>query len=333
MEFKAPKHNTPIATLIKNYKNKKSGKVVESRREIQWRFASLDWKHQKEILLAFIQRCDSDRDWASRKMFVCWDKSFIPIVKNLWEQHHEAPLSWLILRYFPKEYLKQNMDSLSWGRNYYYLCQRLIDDENFKMDKERLYESDIIKLYTISQKEVSDEEIREVFFLLIKKICKAEYRSPYCHQWDMNFEDIDNISILNNLVVMESFQDISYKLQRIKLADELHKWIKGVMYKARESIEYSFIKRMSLQRGNYKDVMIKLITEYSLKFIDQKEIPLEVSALEKSVHEILPDKISNPILNLVEQRTYLSELQNNNPSVKMLASSFDLEIDDSPLPF
>ena len=333
MEFKAPKHNTPIATLIKNYKNKKSGKVVESRREIQWRFASLDWKHQKEILLAFIQRCDSDRDWASRKMFVCWDKSFIPIVKNLWEQHHEAPLSWLILRYFPKEYLKQNMDSLSWGRNYYYLCQRLIDDENFKMDKERLYESDIIKLYTISQKEVSDEEIREVFFLLIKKICKAEYRSPYCHQWDMNFEDIDNISILNNLVVMESFQDISYKLQRIKLADELHKWIKGVMYKARESIEYSFIKRMSLQRGNYKDVMIKLITEYSLKFIDQKEIPLEVSALEKSVHEIFPSKITNPILDLVEQRTYLSELQNNNPSVKMLASSFDLEIDDSPLPF
>ena len=333
MEFKAPKHNTPIATLIKNYKNKKSGKVVESRREIQWRFASLDWKHQKEILLAFVNAKACDRDWASRKMFVCWDKSFIPIVKNLWEQHHEAPLSWLILRYFPKEYLKQNMDSLSWGRNYYYLCQRLIDDENFKMDKERLYESDIIKLYTISQKEVSDEEIREVFYSLIEKICKAEYKSTYCHQWELNFEDIENISILDNLVVMESFQDIRYKLGRNELAEELHSWIKGVMYKARESIEYSFIKRMSLQRGNYKDVMIKLITEYSLKFIDQKEIPLEVSALEKSVHEIFPSKITNPILDLVEQRTYLSELQNNNPSVKMLASSFDLEIDDSPLPF
>lgn len=333
MEFKAPKHNTPIATLIKNYKNKKSGKVVESRREIQWRFASLDWKHQKEILLAFVNAKACDRDWASRKMFVCWDKSFIPVVKTLWEQYHEEPLSWLILRYFPKEFLKQNMNSLSWGRNYYYLCQRLIDDEDFKMDKEKLYESDIIKLYTISQKEVSDKEIREVFFSLIEKICEAEYKSTYCHQWNMNFEDIENISILDNLVVMESFQDIRYKLGRNELAEELHNWIKGVMYKARESVEYSLIKRMSLQRGDYKVAMIKLITEYSLRYLDQKGLVLEVPAFETPVYEILPDKISNPILNLVEQRANLSMLQKNNPAVKMLASSFDLEIDDSPLPF
>ncbi len=115
MDFKAPKHNTPASTLIKNYSNKKSGKVTVARYEIQQRFNGMEWIHQKKILDAFIQGTNSDREWASRIMFKCWDKSFIPVVKTLWEQYHERPISWLIIRYFPIEYIRQNMDSLSEG--------------------------------------------------------------------------------------------------------------------------------------------------------------------------------------------------------------------------
>ena len=53
MKSKERKRNTPIATLIKNYINKKSGKVPESRKEIQRRFDYLDWKDQKKIMQAF----------------------------------------------------------------------------------------------------------------------------------------------------------------------------------------------------------------------------------------------------------------------------------------
>lgn len=35
MDYKTPKHNTPISTLINNYQNKKSGKIVESRRQMK----------------------------------------------------------------------------------------------------------------------------------------------------------------------------------------------------------------------------------------------------------------------------------------------------------
>ena len=44
MEFTPKRHNTPVATLIKLYENKKSGCVVEARKELQWRFDNLDWK-------------------------------------------------------------------------------------------------------------------------------------------------------------------------------------------------------------------------------------------------------------------------------------------------
>jgi hypothetical protein len=79
------KRNTPIATLIRNYINKKSGKVSESREEIQWRFNWLDWKDQKKILNAFLESGKSDREWAYGKVLDFWDDSFLPKVKELWE--------------------------------------------------------------------------------------------------------------------------------------------------------------------------------------------------------------------------------------------------------
>lgn len=109
---KPTKRNTPITTLIKDYQNKKSGKVEASRREIQRRFNSLDWKYQKQILVLFIKDCATDRNWASRKMFDYWDKSFIPVVKDLWENYREEPLLWLIIQYFPISYLKQHSEEL-----------------------------------------------------------------------------------------------------------------------------------------------------------------------------------------------------------------------------
>ena len=56
MKSKERKRNTPIATLIKNYINKKSGKVPESRKEIQRRFDCLDWKDQKKIMKLSLNR-------------------------------------------------------------------------------------------------------------------------------------------------------------------------------------------------------------------------------------------------------------------------------------
>jgi hypothetical protein len=77
MRYKRKKRNAPIATLIKNYINKKSGKVSESREEIKWRFNWLDWKDQKRILTAFLDSGRSDREWAYGKVFDYLDESFL----------------------------------------------------------------------------------------------------------------------------------------------------------------------------------------------------------------------------------------------------------------
>ena len=67
-----PRRNTPIAQLIKNYRNKKSGKVSAARNEIQWRFDALDWRHQKQILPDFLRSGKGDRGntWGLERFYV-----------------------------------------------------------------------------------------------------------------------------------------------------------------------------------------------------------------------------------------------------------------------
>ena len=90
MKLRERKRNTPIATLIRDYVNKNSGKVSKSREEIKWRFDYLDWKDQKKIINAFLASGKCDREWAYLCAYENWDKSFEPKIKELWEKYYEA---------------------------------------------------------------------------------------------------------------------------------------------------------------------------------------------------------------------------------------------------
>ena len=327
MDFKVPKHNTPAATLIRNYQNRKSGKVTVSRREIQQRFNGMEWRHQKKILLAFINASASDREWASRKMFAFWDNSFIPVVKTLWEQYHEISLSWLILRYFPKEYLKDNMGSLSKGRNYYYLCQRLIDEEDFCVDKKRLYESDMIQLFKIMKTPVSDDAIIEVFFSMVAKICKGVYKSSHMYNWDIDDDGHSELSILSNRKVSNILFDIEYGLGRRTLADRIRTWSSKVMQEAKESDQYRMILQMNSQGHNSQHEYLSLIKKYCLK-----HLYLDETGVEEADFELQSSQMYGKKIDLTTLHSILYNMQMANPAIYKLMNSFSLEI-VVPLPF
>ena len=54
MPYPLPERNKKISTLIKWFVERKKGKVVAARKEIQRRFDYLDWEDQKKIILAFL---------------------------------------------------------------------------------------------------------------------------------------------------------------------------------------------------------------------------------------------------------------------------------------
>lgn len=108
MEYWKIERNKPISIVIKGYMDKKGGKVVDSRKEIQKRFNGLDWEDQKRIIFAFLQSGATDRDWAYRKLYSIWDDCFIPMLQELWEKYHSPSAIQIDLLNFTNIFSKQS---------------------------------------------------------------------------------------------------------------------------------------------------------------------------------------------------------------------------------
>ena len=167
MEGMMRKRNKPVATLIKQYCDKKSGKVGEARRELHWRFSCLDWSQQKKIIMAHLDSCPSDREWIYPRMLRLWDESFEPKVKELWEEYKERRCSWLIIRHFPESYVKEHLDELAVGRNYYFICLRFGEQKDFVIDKERLSPSDYLTVMSMTYRDITDEDALDSIYRIV----------------------------------------------------------------------------------------------------------------------------------------------------------------------
>lgn len=224
MEYKVRKHNTPTVTLLKWFLDKKGGKVRQSRNKILWRFDALDWRYQKQILFAFLQSGKTDREWAYKKLYHCWDDCFMPIVIEHWEKYRDTSLSWLIIRFAPTDYLKDNLEDLSVGRNYYFIYQRFSDDKEFVVDKSRLNETDLLSVKRHLGETVTDGDIIDLFFLLIYKLCKGVYKFRV---WKPIVENEygPTLAIFETPLVKEMMKEIIKGFDKRDLATELNRWM------------------------------------------------------------------------------------------------------------
>ena len=163
--------NKPIAAVIKNYIDKKSGKVTESRKEIQRRFYGLDWKDQKRIMFAFLEAGKSDRDWAYSRLLDLWDDSFEQKVSDLWAKYHEFRCAWIIIRHFPLDYIKNDINQFKDDRDYYFICLRLAKDKNYVIDRTKLSKTDYLSLLYHTEREIADDEARDYLYSIVHDYC------------------------------------------------------------------------------------------------------------------------------------------------------------------
>lgn len=171
MQNRKTKRNTPIATLVKNYMDKKSGKVSVSRDEIKWRFNCLDWKYQKKILDAFLNASASDREWAYTKLLDFWDNSFAPKVKELWETYHEYRCSWVVIHYFPLDYIKEHLTEFTDERDYYFISLRFAKNEGYVIDRSKLSTTDYLALLYHTGRSISSTDALDALFNIVRDCC------------------------------------------------------------------------------------------------------------------------------------------------------------------
>ena len=257
-----------MKSLIKNYINKKSGKVPESRKEIQRRFDHLDWKDQKKIMQAFLESGKGDRLWAYSKLVDNWDKSFEPRIKELWEQSHEGKSSWVVIRYFPTKYLSQNIDKFTDDRDYYFICLRLAEDKSYIIDRSKLSITDYLSVLYHTDRTLSDDEARDLLYKTVHDVCTEDGDYPQLSRYAYAGKDFIIGPIL--------FQDVNlavYYLRKMDLTDVVHQfeiWNEGVKRAVFNSPEFKTILNTDLTQYDIEQAKAKVAKKYAYLALDDK---------------------------------------------------------------
>ena len=269
MKFQKPKRNTPVVTLIKNYVNKKSGKVSVSREEIKWRFDHLDWKDQKKILTAFMDSGISDREWAYSKMLDNWDDSFQPKVRELWETYHEYKCSWSIIRYFPLEYIKEHIGEFTDERDYYFICLRLAKDKDYVIDRTKLSDRDYLAVLCHTGHTISDDEARDTLFSIIHNCCLADTYMPRLERVGEGRYD--------KVITPANYREVNLaiyyllKLEKDNIVQQFEHWNELVEDAINDSPEFKSIDRNDLFLDyEYDRRRVEIANLYAFQTLDEK---------------------------------------------------------------
>ena len=263
------KRNTPIATLIRNYINKKSGKVSESREEIQWRFNWLDWKDQKKILNAFLESGKSDREWAYGKVLDFWDDSFLPKVKDLWETYHEYKCSWSVIRYFPLEYISEHIDDFTDERDYYFICLRLAKDKSYVIDRAKLSNKDYLAVLYHTGRDISADDALDTLFAIVHDCC-------YTDAFIMKLERLDRAKY-RDVITPGNFREVNLalyyvvKLQQYEAAGLFKNWNEAVEEAIYNSPEFKAIDKNDFSFDfQYEQRRVEVAKIYGFQALDDK---------------------------------------------------------------
>lgn len=340
MIYKTQKRNTPVVTLIRNYVNKKSGKVAESRNEIQRRFEHLDWKDQKKILLAFLDACKTDRNWAYKQLTKYWDKSFEPKVKALWEESHEPLCARSIIRFFPIPYVKENMHLFPDKRDYYFICLRFAEDPKYEIDKSRLSVADYLSVLYHSGRSLSLEEATDILFEMVHDICVCGF----------TFYDLKDPELSEEMIGLMDLREIDiaksylHKMNLSPAVWSFNQWVNKVQMDIYNCPETQALNKIQDWYGK-EEWTIKIAKKYCYLALDDKyKRPSDTSMIElltsddwemllspETSQEIIPSRIKKALTPF--DLSCLEEMAQNNPAINKLIDSLDLESDDNTVPF
>lgn len=324
MKYQRPKRNNPITKLIRNYVNKKSGKVSVSREEIKWRFDYLDWKDQKKILTAFMESGISDREWAYSKMLDNWDDSFQPKVKELWETYHEYKCSWSVIRYFPLEYIKEHISEFADERNYYFICLRLAKDNDYVIDRTKLTDRDYLAVLWHTGRIISDDEASDTLFSIIHDCCLADTFMPRLERVGEGRYD--------KVITPANYREVNLaiyyllKLEKDIIVQQFEQWNELVEDAINDSPEFKSIDRNDFFLDyEYDRRRVEIANLYAFQALDEK-------------YKLPSDPTVKQMRQAMEQNLEWSRMQREQPLHNQYQTSApdfnNMDFDgEEPLPF
>ena len=319
-----PQKNESLSSLLKQYADKKSGKVGVSRPKLQDRFDKQDFQVQRKILKAFLAGAKRDREWAYKKLSGNWDAFFADDIKALWEKYHDKDCERVVIRFLPEDYIIENLPLLDCDENYSWLCTRLINHPQFHFDKERLSKCDHIYwgpddveyLYILAKSKSSierDEATRILYKMLIAQLL-------YHKEIPESYEDIeDNSTMWRGMELIKKVDGLVPTTKWFKVVRRVL-WCMGKLGLTEEliafeewekKVQYWFDRRIREE-------------EYWLCHDTQEYYDL----FRTIVMESIPDRFRYLINEELESRKKRIELM-KKPAIDSFIDEFNLEIIDN----
>lgn len=259
-----PKKNEPISGLLKNFIDKKSGKVGVSRPKLQDRFGKQDFQVQRKILKAFLAGSKRDRVWAYKMLRSNWDDFFEDDIKALWEKHHDKECEKVVIRFLPTDYVFDNLPLLDSDENYSWLCTRLINHPQFHFDKERLSrcehiywgptEVEYLFIMAMSNSQIEKgEATRILYMMLIMQLINHKQIPEHYEKFEDNaalYRGVEMVGVINGLLPTTKWfkvvRRILWCMGKLGLVEELiayEEWDKRVQddfYQTWKDYDYDF---------------------------------------------------------------------------------------------
>lgn len=185
-EKKPKRINNSIQQLLDDFSNSKSGKVHESRRELQRRFEYQSFEDQKKIIRAFMKKAvKTDVVWCSKYFvmeyvdtvylegeavelvdYLFWENEYLDVVKSYWLPDMENyKLLKVLTRFESPEYLKEKikaieneMDGFIDSIAYSSLLLKVCEDKRYPLPKERLTPFKYAFISAKTDRTISEEE-------------------------------------------------------------------------------------------------------------------------------------------------------------------------------
>ncbi|WP_337483521.1 hypothetical protein [Prevotella pectinovora] len=113
-----------ILDLLKKFQDRKSGKIVESRKILRDSFYFLRRKDKRLVLRAFLNGSKTDMDFASLKMQYRWFPELMPLLKERWLSVQTKEVALFIIHNTSKDYVLSQKHLLIKTLGYYqYLAE------------------------------------------------------------------------------------------------------------------------------------------------------------------------------------------------------------------
>ena len=105
MEYILKTKHSEILDLLKKFQDRKSGKIVESRKILRDSFYFLRRKDKRLVLRAFLNGSKTDMDFASLKMQYRWFPELMPLLKERWLSVQTKEVALFIIHNTSKDYV------------------------------------------------------------------------------------------------------------------------------------------------------------------------------------------------------------------------------------